>query len=425
MKLVGVGTMGKYLINGRKKISGTLKLSGSKNSSLPILAASILNSGTTIIHNCPDISDVRITIKILKHIGCKVSFEKNTVIIDSSSVNFYDVPQNLVKQMRSSIIFCGSLLSRMKKVAISYPGGCSLGKRPIDFHIAAFKKLGAQIFEDDGNIICYGENLKGCEINLDFPSVGATQNIILAAIFADGTTKIINAAREPEIVDLQNFLKKMGADINGAGTSEIIINGVKTLHAVEYTVIPDRIVAGTFLLSAVITNGEIEITNVIPEHLPLKNFLQFGCFIKTNANKIFLRAPDFIRPIENLQTVPYPGFPTDLQAQFVSVLSIANGKSIVHEKIFESRNKHIPELIKMGAKIKILSDGTTFIIDGVKNLHCTDLFSKDLRGGAALILAALAAEGKTIVHDENYIERGYEKIECALQDIGADIKFMQ
>lgn len=417
--------MGKYLINGRKKISGTMKLKGSKNSVLPILAAAVLSSGQVIIHNCPDISDTRNAIEILRHIGCRVSFEKSTIVIDSSDLSSCEVPQNLLKEMRSSIIFLGSILSRLKKVNIGYPGGCSLGKRPIDFHIASLKKLGAEISEEEENIICSGKNLKGCEIKLDFPSVGATQNIILSSVFALGTTKILNAAREPEIIDLQNFLKKMGADINGAGSSEIIIHGVKKLGAAEYTVIPDRIVAGTFLISAAITGGEIEIENVIAEQLPLINFLETGCFIKTNANKIYLKAPDFIRPIKKLKTVPYPGFPTDLQAQFVSLLSLASGKSIVSEKIFESRNKHIPELIKMGSKIKILPDGRNFIIEGVKKLRGADLISKDLRGGAALILAGLAAEGKTIVHDKNYIMRGYEKIERELKNLGADISYEQ
>lgn len=417
--------MGRYLINGGKKISGTLKINGSKNSVLPILAASILNSGQSVIHNCPDIYDTHTALKILKHIGCKVKFENHTAFIDSSTINSYEVDPDLVKEMRSSIIFLGSILSVMKRVSISYPGGCELGKRPIDFHLAALKKLGAQIIEDGDKIICSAENLKGCKIKLKFPSVGATQNIILASVFARGSTKIINAAREPEIIDLQNFLKKMGADINGAGTSQIVINGVEKLGNVEHEVIPDRIVAATFLISAAITKGQIEIENVITNHLPLINFLQTGCYIKSSKNKIYLKAKEFIRPIKNLQTMPYPYFPTDLQAQFVSLLSLASGRSIIKEKVFESRNKHIPELIKMGAKIKILPDNTTFIIDGVKRLNGAYLISKDLRGGAALILAALAAYGKTIIQDENHILRGYEKIEEKLKSLGADIKYEQ
>lgn len=414
--------MGKYFIKGGRKISGSIKISGSKNSVLPILAATILNSGESVIHNCPDISDTHTALKILQYLGCNTRFENGTITIDSSGVNKNEVPQELVKEMRSSIIFLGSLLGLQKKVSIGYPGGCQLGKRPIDFHLSALKKLGAQIFEDGTKIICSGENLKGCDIELKFPSVGATQNIILASVFVPGTTKIINAAREPEIVDLQNFLKKMGADMNGAGNHEIIINGVKRLRNVEHKIIPDRIAAGTFLISAAITGGQIEIENVIADHLPLINFLETGCFIKTSPNKIYLRANNFVRAIKNLSTKPYPGFPTDLQAQFVSLLSIANGKSVVSENIFESRDKHIPQLIKMGAKIKNL-DGT-FIIDGVKKLHGANLISKDLRGGAALILAGLCADGQTIVDDDDHILRGYEKIEDKLKKLGADIKYV-
>jgi len=417
--------MAKYLITGGKKISGVLNLSGSKNSALPILAASILNSGESIIHNCPDIADTRVAIKILEHLGCKINFKDHTVIINSCDINKFDVPDDLVKKMRSSIIFMGALLSRLKKAEISYPGGCCLGKRPIDLHIDSLKKLGAIIFEDGENIICEAKNLKACEIKLKIPSVGATQNIILASVFIKGETKIINAAREPEIIDLQNFLNKIGAKIKGAGTNEIIITGVKKLNNnIEHKIIPDRIVAGTFLISAAVTKGQIEIKNVIPNHLPLINFLQTGCKIKTSRNKIYLKAPDFIRSIKKLETKIYPGFPTDLQAQFVLLLALSTGKSLVQEKIFEARNKHIQELIKMGAKIKILEDKSSFFITGVKKIHGAELISKDLRGGAALILAGLAAEGKTIVHDNNFITRGYENIEQNLKNLGADIKYL-
>jgi UDP-N-acetylglucosamine 1-carboxyvinyltransferase len=416
--------MGKYLIRGGKKISGVLKIEGSKNSILPILAASILNSGKSIIHNCPIITDVDITLKILRHIGCKVSINKKekTVIINSSKINSYSVPEDLVRELRSSIIFMGSILSRMKKVNISYPGGCELGKRPIDFHIAALKKLGAKITEKNKTLICDGENLKSGKIKLKFPSVGATQNIILASVLTKGTTEIINAAKEPEIIDLVNFLKKMGADIYGDGTKRIIINGVKKLNDVEHEVIPDRIVATTYLIAAAITKGNILLENIIPEHLPIESLKKIGCFIKIYKDKIYLRAPDKLKAI-NIRTKPYPGFPTDLQAPFLSLLCLAEGKSIIKEKIFESRNKHIPELIKMGANIKIKSNNKTFILDGVKKLHGANLISKDLRGGAALILASLAAEGISTIEDKDYISRGYEKIHKKLNKLGADIKY--
>lgn len=418
--------MGKYFITGRRKIFGSINLPGSKNSALPILAASILNSGESIIHNCPDILDTRTTMQILKYLGCKVQYKNHTAIINSSNLRRYIMPKNLVQKMRSSIIFMGSILSRLKKIKINYPGGCSLGNRPIDLHLNALKQLGVKIFDDKENIICEAKNLKPCTIKLKFPSVGATQNIMLASIFLKGTTKIINPAREPEITDLQNFLKKMGADINGAGTNQIIINGVKKLcNNIEYKIIPDRIVAGTFLLAAAITHGKLEIKNTIPSHLPLINFLQLGCEIKLSQNTIFLNAPNKILPIKKLITKPYPGFPTDLQAQFLSALALADGTSFVQEKIFDARNKHIPELIKAGAQIKILKNNSDFIIKGVKKFHGCDLTSKDLRGGAALILAGLAAEGQTIVYDQNFISRGYENIANDLNKLGAQINYVK
>jgi len=414
--------MGKYFINGGKKITGSLKSDGSKNSVLPILAASILNSGESVIHNCPNISDLNLTLEILKNIGCKIKFNNNTVIINAKNINSCYVPEKLVSEMRSSIIFLGSILSRMKQVSINYPGGCKLGKRPIDFHIKSLKKLGAQISEQDKLITCNGENLKSNNIRLRFPSVGATQNIMLAAVLTPGTTQIINAAREPEIIDLNNFLIKMGANIKGAGTEKIIINGVKKLNSnIEHSIIPDRIVAGTYLLAAAITNGNIILENIIPEHLPLEYFKQTGCIIKTYKDKIYLRGPDNIKPIK-FKTKPYPGFPTDLQAPFLSLLTLAKGKSIIYEKIFESRSKHIPELIKMGADIKIIQD-KIFIINGVNKLNSNQVISKDLRGGAALILAGLAAEGQTVIQDKNYISRGYDNIAVKLKSLGADIKY--
>lgn len=417
--------MGKYFITGQKKIDGSINLIGSKNSALPILAATVLNSGENIIHNCPDISDTHTAMQILKYLGCKVKYQNHTAIINSAGLNKFTMPKNLVQKMRSSIIFMGSILSRLKKIKINYPGGCSLGNRPIDLHLNSLKKLGVKIFDDQENIICEAKNLKPTTIKLKFPSVGATQNIILASIFIKGETKIINPAREPEIIDLQNFLKKMGANINGAGTNQITITGVKKLNNTEHTIIPDRIVAGTFLLAAIITHGQIQIKKIIPHHLPLINFLQLGSEINLSKNTIFLKASKKINPIKKLITKPYPGFPTDLQAQFVSVLSLAHGKSFVQEKIFDARNKHIHELIKTGAKIKILKDNSSFIINGVKKICASNLISKDLRGGAALILAGLAAQGQTIVHDQNFISRGYENISRDLNNLGAQINFFK
>lgn len=411
-----------YIINGGKRLEGEIKISGSKNSVLPILTATVLSFDETVIENCPLISDTLMTLKILKHLGCKVNVEGNTVTVNSRELTTCEVPYQLVKSMRSSIIFLGSVLSRMGEVKISYPGGCELGARPIDIHLEALKQLGAEITHEDDWIVCTGNKLFGKDITLHTPSVGATQNIMLSAVYAEGTTKIINAAREPEIIDLQNFLNAMGARIYGAGTSEVIIHGVKKLLHAKHTIIPDRIIAGTYLIAAAITKGSVTV-ETIPEHLMsvTDKLREAGCKIQLARDKIHLDASNGIS-CTKIATEPYPGFPTDLQPQFTSLLSIAHGKSIVHEQIFESRYKYANELIKMGADIKI-ENGNTFLIHGVKKLNGTQVFANDLRGGAALILAGLAAQNRTVVHDSNnFIMRGYEAIEIDLQLLGADIK---
>lgn len=417
--------MGKYIINGGNKLSGELSINGGKNAILPILAATVLNKGLNIIHNCPKISDTFIAIEILKSIGCDVIFEDRTIIVDSSEIDKTEVSESLVRKMRSSIIFLGGLLGRFKEVKISYPGGCELGARPIDLHLKSLKSLGTVIKEENGYIFCKTDNLKGTKIDLDFPSVGATENIMLASVLADDKTIIFNAAKEPEIIDLQIFLNRMGAKVVGAGTETIVIDGVKKLHSVEHTVMPDRIEAGTYLSAAAINKGEIYIKNVYPRHLyPITSkFTDMGCIIKEEINSIYLKAPSKLKSIPITRTLPHPGFPTDMQPQLMSVLTLSQGTSIIIETVFESRNKHIPELTKMGADI-ICHDGRTSVIKGVNSIHGSNVYSKDLRGGAALIIAGLAAEGETIVSNSSYVERGYENIEKCLLSLGADIKFV-
>ena len=418
--------MGEYHITGGRKLNGSIKICGGKNAILPILAATVLNADISVIHNCPHISDTFIAIDILKAIGCKVSFEGDAITVDSRPADNCFVPEEFVRQMRSSIIFLGGVLGRFKEVMISFPGGCELGARPIDFHLKGIRQLGAVITEEHGFIIAKADKLKGTRIALDFPSVGATENIMLAAVLAEGTTIISNAAKEPEIVDLQSFLCEMGANITGAGTDTIIIEGVKKLHSAEFSVMPDRIVAGTYLVAAAITGGNIVLENVVNEHMyPITSkLLEAGCKIHTDGSMLFLQAPEKINALERLRTCPYPGFPTDMQPQLMALLSVANGTSIVEETVFESRNKHISELMRMGANIILLQDGMTSVIKGVRELKGTSVAGKDLRGGAALILAGLAASGKTIVTNSEFVERGYVHIEEDLRSLGADISYI-
>lgn len=414
--------MSRFIIKGGNRIDGKLRVSGAKNSVLPIFAASIISGKVSIIHDCPILKDVEIMIEMLRQLGCEIKIEGHTVIIDSSGELKYEVSDSLVRKMRSSVVLLGALIARLKKAKICFPGGCDIGIRPIDLHLKGLEKLGVLVEEDKGIINCVANELKGADIHLDYPSVGATENILLASIYAKGKTIIRNAAKEPEIYDLQEYLNSIGAKVSGAGTSEITIEGVDNLDNGEHTIIPDRIVAGTFLTAAAATGGKIELDNVNIEHLQpiVAKLRESGSTIYENGNKIYLIGPKENNAIDIIRTLPYPGFPTDMQAPIMSLLVKAKGTSTVIETIFENRFKHVEDLICMGANIRVY--GRVAIINGKKNIVGKEVTAKDLRGGAALIIAGLSAEGITIVDGVEHIDRGYEDIEKNFQSIGAEIK---
>ena len=412
--------MSKFIIQGGNRLQGEVKISGSKNAALPIVAATILNKGKTTLYNVPNIHDVQTMFEILKEIGGKVHKKNNKVIIDTSKIHRYEIPDNLMRQMRSSVILAGALLGRYHQARFSCPGGCDIGARPIDLHLKGFEKLGINIKEEYGEIVCTSDKIVGTQIHLDFPSVGATENIILASCMAEGTTIITNAAKEPEIVDLIKYLNKMGAKIRGEGTDKIEITGVKKLAEISYNIMPDRIEAGTYLVAGAITGGNVKITNVNPEHIePILNKLEeANCKLKIEKTTIEIDAPKRVKAVD-IKTMPYPGFPTDLQSIFGALLATAKGTSIITENIFESRYKYVQELNRMGAKIKV--EGRTAVIKGTKRIQGANVVSTDLRGGAALILEGLAAKGTTQIDNIHYILRGYENIEEKLNKLGAKI----
>ncbi len=412
--------MSKFIIHGGKKLKGEVKISGSKNAALPIIAATVLIKGRTTLYNVPNIQDVQTMFEIIKDIGGKVTKKNNKVIIDTSKVHTYEIPEELMRKMRSSVILAGAIIGKYHKANFSYPGGCDIGARPIDLHLKGFEKLGIEIKEEYGEIVCSSEEIVGTQINLDFPSVGATENIILASCLAEGTTILMNSAKEPEIEDLVNFLNKAGAKIKGAGTDRIEIIGVRKLSEISYNIMPDRIEAGTYLVAGAITGGNIKITNANPRHIePILNKLEeTSCKIITQNNEIEIIAPRRLKAVD-IKTMPYPGFPTDLQSIFTALLTHAKGTSIVTENIFESRYKYTQELNRMGAKIKV--EGRTAIIKGSRKIQGTNVVANDLRGGAALILEALSAKGKTQIDNIHYILRGYENIEQKLKKLGAEI----
>ena len=412
--------MKEYIIQGGNKAEGKIDISGSKNASLPIIAATILNAGKTTLYNVPDIHDTQMMFEILKKIGGKVTKKNNKVIIDTSKITKYEIPEDLMRQMRSSVIIAGALIGKYKEAVFSYPGGCDIGTRPIDLHLKSFEKLGINITKNYGNISCFCDKIIPEKIHLDFPSVGATENIILATCLAQGTTVITNAAREPEIVDLQDFLNRMGAKIKGAGSNTIEIQGVSNLKDASYNIMPDRIETGTFLCLAAITGGNVELNNTqISTITPIIQKLEeTGCKFKETKNSIEILAPKKLKAVD-IKTMPYPGFPTDMQSIFATTLTVAKGTSIIVENIFENRYKYLQELARMGAKSTV--EGKTAIIKGIKKLYGTSVRATDLRGGAALVIAGAAAKGKTVIENIEYILRGYEKFQCKLENLNIDI----
>lgn len=413
--------MCKYIIHGGNPLSGTVKIQGAKNAVLPILAASILAEGETVIHNCPDIYDVKITLEILRHLGCNVTREGHTVIIDSTSISTCEIPEDLTRKMRSSVIFTGAVLARLGEAKCSYPGGCELGLRPIDIHLKSFRQLGVDISEEEGYIKCsLGRYMPG-KIHLGFPSVGATENVMLLACRQKGKTIITNCAREPEIVDLQNFLNMMGAKIRGGGSSIIEIEGVNRLSPTEKSIMPDRIVAATMMFMTAATGGELTFENIVPLHIDsiISLLSGSGAIIECESDRLRIKCSSRLISPDSVQTMPYPGFPTDAQSQLMAACAVMKGTSIINETIFENRFNTAAELKKMGADITIKD--RIAVIRGVKKLHPANVISPDLRGGAALVIAALATEGKTEVENMHFISRGYENFDKIISSIGGDI----
>lgn len=416
--------MEKLIVKGGNRLVGAVKTSGAKNAVLPIIAASILGTTPSHLDEVPMLEDVHTISEVLKCLGLAVecSPEKNVLDIDSTEITSYEAPYELVRTMRASFLVMGPLLARIGKARISMPGGCAIGARPIDIHLKGFEALGVKIEQGHGYIEASApEGLKGTSIYFDFPSVGATENIMMAASLAEGTTILENAAEEPEIVDLANYLNKMGAKIRGAGTDTIRIDGVDKLHGADYTIIPDRIEAGTYMIAAAMTGGDVVVENVLPEHQKplIAKLREAGAVVEEDIDKVRVIGKNPLKAV-SIKTLPYPGFPTDMQAQMMAMMVIAEGRSKVTETVFENRFMHVVELNRMGAQIS--TEGRSAVIDGPCKLTGCDVRATDLRAGAAMILAGLVAEGTTRIGDLHHIDRGYENIVAKLKNLGADIE---
>ena len=412
-----------YVVEGGRRLSGEVKVQGSKNSTLPILAATLLCRGECVLYNCPRLSDVEASLAILRYIGCTAKREGDTLVVDTGSVTRFDIPQQPMHRMRSSIIFLGAMIARFDRVHMTFPGGCELGPRPIDLHLKALREMGAEICEDHGELDCCApERLGGAHITLTIPSVGATENIMIAAATARGTTVIANAAREPEIADLADFLNACGARIAGAGESTIVIDGVERLYPADHAIIPDRIAATTLMSAAAVTGSDIRFSGIIPAHLDavLPVFRDSGCDIGIRGGILHLSSPYRLNSPKLIRTMPYPGFPTDAQAPVMSMAAVADGMTVFVENIFESRYGHVSELCRLGANIRV--EGKVAVVDGVRGLLSARVRARDLRGAAALVVAALCAKGTSEVEGIEYLERGYEDLELVLSSLGADIK---
>lgn len=414
--------MDQYVIKGGNPLVGEVEIGGAKNAALAILAAAIMTDETVTVENLPDVRDTNVLLQAMKEIGAQVErIDRHTVKINGSGIGSYSVDYEYIKRIRASYYLLGAMLGKYKRAEVPLPGGCNIGSRPIDQHLKGFKALGAEVKIEYGFIVAEAEHLRGSHIYLDVVSVGATINIMMAASMAEGNTVIENAAKEPHVVDVANFLNSMGANIKGAGTDVIRIRGVERLHATEYPIIPDQIEAGTFMFAAAVTKGDVTVKNVIPKHLEAttSKLLEIGCEIEELDDAVRVVCSKGLKPT-NVKTLPYPGFPTDMQPQITVALGLAKGTSIVTESIFENRFKYVDELARMGANIKV--EGNTAIIDGVVQYTGAQISSPDLRAGAALVLAGLAADGITIVEDVHFIERGYECFEEKLKSLGAMIE---
>ncbi|WP_374719847.1 UDP-N-acetylglucosamine 1-carboxyvinyltransferase [Parageobacillus toebii] len=415
--------MEKIIVRGGKRLSGTVKVEGAKNAVLPVIAATLLASnGKSIIHDVPALSDVYTISEVLRYLGADVKIEENTITVDASQELKFEAPFEYVRKMRASVLVMGSLLARNGRARVALPGGCAIGSRPIDQHLKGFEAMGASVNVGNGFIDAEVKGrLRGAKIYLDFPSVGATENIMMAAVLAEGTTIIENCAKEPEIVDLANFLNAMGAKVRGAGTGTIRIEGVDQLTGTTHTVIPDRIEAGTFMVAAAITGGNVLVQGAVPEHLSslIAKMEEMGVTIIEEGNGLRVIGPEKLKAVD-IKTMPYPGFPTDMQSQMMALLLKAEGTSMVTETVFENRFMHVEEFRRMNADIKI--EGRSVIINGPCNLQGAEVAATDLRAAAALILAGLAAEGYTRVTELRHLDRGYVRFHEKLAALGADIE---
>ena len=414
--------MAQYIMNGGSPLVGEVAIGGAKNAALGILAAAIMTDEDVYIENLPDVKDINVMLEAIKAIGASVErLDRHSVRINASSVKDVLVDDEFIRKIRASYYFIGALLGKYKSAEVALPGGCNIGSRPIDLHLKGFKALGAEIDIESGRVKAHAIDLVAADIYLDTVSVGATINIMMAASLAEGRTVIENAAKEPHIVDVANFLNSMGADIKGAGTDVIRINGVKSLHGSRYSIIPDQIEAGTFMCAAAITKGDITVKNIIPKHMEAisAKLMEMGCEVVEFDDAIRVIAKNN-QKATNIKTLPYPGFPTDMQPQITTALALATGSSLVVESIFENRFKYVDELARMGTNIKV--EGNTAMVIGVAKLRGAMLKAPDLRAGAALVLAGLAAEGQTTVDDIKYIKRGYEDFDGKLVSLGADIR---
>lgn len=414
--------MEQFVIKGGKSLYGTVRVQGAKNAALPIVAATLLAEGIHEIRDVPHLSDITVMNEILKSLGVKMRWDGNTVKLETSTLKSSRIPEILMRQMRSSIFLMGPLLSRVGEVSITRPGGCAIGARPIDLHLQGLEALGATVEDDGESIRCTAPRLKGARIRLALPSVGATENIMMAAVRAQGETVIQNAAREPEIIDLQRFLNLMGADVKGAGTETITIRGVDRLHSVSYEIIPDRIVAGTLAVAAAVTGGEVLLTHVLPYHMisTIELLQRAGVELKSEGDVLWVRGNGRLSGVGEVITGPYPGFPTDMQPQMMALLTVSEGKSSIQEGVFDSRLKHVHELMRMGARLTLKENRVE--IEGVSSLQGAVVEATDLRAGAALVIAGLGANGTTHVRGLTHIDRGYERLEQILLQLGGQIQ---